>query len=103
MYSWSAWSGKDNHDAAVYENSNSELTEKEQEFCIFYVQSWNATQSYIKAFGSKYNTAMVEGCKILRNPKIKKEIEELYDDIPLFDEDELKKWIDDFQFEISSL
>ena len=34
---------------------------------------------------------------------VKKEIEELYDDIPLFDEDELKKWIDDFQFEISSL
>ena len=34
---------------------------------------------------------------------IKKEIEELYDDIPLFDDVELKKWIDDFQFEISSL
>ena len=34
---------------------------------------------------------------------IKKEIEELYDDIPLFGEDELKKWVGDFQFEISSL
>lgn len=57
--------------------SNDELTEKELYFCAFYVQSWNATQSYIKAYGCKYETAMVEGCKSLRKPKIKKEIERL--------------------------
>lgn len=64
-------------DATEDENSNSELTEKEQEFCIFYVQSWNATQSHLKSFGSKYNTARVEGCRLLTKPNIKKEIERL--------------------------
>ncbi|MGC4020240.1 MAG: terminase small subunit, partial [Muricomes sp.] len=31
--------------------------------------------SYQKAYGCSYETAMVEGCKLLRNPKIKAEIQ----------------------------
>lgn len=57
--------------------SNDELTEKEQYFCAFYIKSFNATQSYIKAYGSSYAVANVEGCRLLVKPSIKKEIERL--------------------------
>lgn len=56
---------------------NTELTEKQRIFCIYYSRTYNATQSYQKAYGAKYQTAMVEGCKLLRNPKVKEEIERL--------------------------
>lgn len=56
---------------------NEDLTEKQKLFCIYYVDNHNATQSYIKAFGSCYTTSMVEGCKLLRNPKVKAEIDKL--------------------------
>lgn len=57
--------------------SNDELTEKERYFCALYVKSWNATQSYIKAYGCKYETAMAAASRMLRNVKVKKEIERL--------------------------
>lgn len=56
---------------------NNELTPEQQIFCILYVRTFNATQSYLKAYKSSYETAMVEGCRNLRKPKIKKEIERL--------------------------
>lgn len=56
---------------------NDELTPEQQMFCVFYSKTFNATQSYLKAYGCKYETAMVEGSRTLRNPKIKKEIERL--------------------------
>lgn len=57
--------------------NNSELTDKQRMFCMFYVRTFNATQSYMNAYGGSYNNAMVSGCKLLRNPKIKAELEEL--------------------------
>ena len=56
---------------------NADLTAEQQMFCIYYSKSFNATQSYQKAYGCKYQTAMVNGCKLLRITKIKKEIERL--------------------------
>lgn len=56
---------------------NDDLTPKQQLFCIYYSRTFNATQSYLKSYGCKYETAMVEGCKTLREPKIKEEIERL--------------------------
>lgn len=56
---------------------NDDLTPKQQMFCIYYNRTFNATQSYLKACGGRYETAMVEGCKLLRNPKIKKELDRL--------------------------
>lgn len=47
---------------------NTELTDKQQLFCMFYVRCFNAT----KAYHCSYNTAMVEGFNTLRNPKIQK-------------------------------
>ena len=56
---------------------NDELTPKEQLFCAFYIKSFNAVQSYMKAFGAKYSVAGVEGYKTLKKPRIKNEIERL--------------------------
>ncbi len=57
--------------------ANEELTEKQKLFCVFYVQSFNATQSYLKAYGCEYNTARVEGYHTLTNPAIRAEIKRL--------------------------
>lgn len=56
---------------------NKDLTPEQQMFCVFYIRTFNATQSYQKAYGCKYETAMVEGCKSLRKPKIRAELERL--------------------------
>lgn len=56
---------------------NDDLTPGRQMFCVYYNRTFNATQSYQKAFGCKYETAMVEGCKLLRNPRIREELDRL--------------------------
>ena len=53
---------------------NTELTDKQRLFCLYYVKCFNATKAYKKAYGCSYETAMTEGSKTLRNPKIKEEI-----------------------------
>lgn len=53
------------------------LTPKQQIFCLYYIKTYNATQSYVKAYGCKYETAMSEASRTLRNPKIKAELERL--------------------------
>lgn len=53
-----------------------ELTDKQRLFCIYYMQSFNATQSAIKAGYSK-NTAMEQGSRLLRNVKVKEHLNEL--------------------------
>jgi phage terminase small subunit len=54
---------------------NDDLTDKQRLFCIYYIRCFNATKAYRKAYGCSYNTAMVEGCKTLRNPKVKEAIQ----------------------------
>lgn len=56
---------------------NDDLTPEQQMFCIYYSRTFNAAQSYQKAYGCSYQTAMVEGCKSLRKPKVRAEIERL--------------------------
>ena len=56
---------------------NNDLTPEQQMFCIYYSRTFNATQSYQKAYGCKYETAMVEGSKSIRKPKVRAEIERL--------------------------
>lgn len=56
---------------------NTELTDKQRLFCVIYAKYMNATKAYQKAYKCTYETAMVEGSKSLRNPKIKKQIDEL--------------------------
>lgn len=56
---------------------NDDLTPEQQMFCIYYSKTFNAAQSYQKAYGCKYETAMVNGCLLLRNTKVREEIERL--------------------------
>lgn len=57
--------------------ANEELTEKQRLFCMYYIQNFNATQAYLKAYGCSYTTANVEGWACLVKPSIKAEIERL--------------------------
>lgn len=56
---------------------NDDLTPEQQMFCIYYSRTFNAAQSYQKAYGCKYESAMVRGSELLRNVKVRKEIERL--------------------------
>lgn len=56
---------------------NENLTHEQRLFCIYYSKSFNATQSYLKAYRSSYETAMVNGSNLLRNAKISEEINRL--------------------------
>lgn len=57
--------------------NNPKLTDKQQLFCYFYVKCFNATKAYQKAYGTDYTTAMAAGSRMLRNVKIKNEIQNL--------------------------
>ncbi|MDU1340225.1 terminase small subunit [Clostridium butyricum] len=57
--------------------NNEELTDKQRLFCIFYSKCFNATKAYLKAYTCTYETANAEGYKLLVNPCIKKQIDEL--------------------------
>lgn len=59
--------------------NNEELTEKQRLFCLYYVRWFNATKAYQKAYGCDYTTAMVNGCKLLSNPKIQTHIQSIKD------------------------
>ena len=56
---------------------NSDLTPEQQMFCVYYSRTFNATQSYINAYGCRYSTALTNGPALLGNTRIKKEIERL--------------------------
>lgn len=75
-----------------------ELTDKQWLFSMYYVKYFNATKAYQKAYGCSYSTAMVEGHRTLRNPKIKSEIDRLKSELTegtlLRKEDVLQKYID---------
>lgn len=53
-----------------------QLTEKQKLFCLYYIKTYNATMSAIKAGYSK-DSAHVQGHDNLRNPKIVQEIKRL--------------------------
>ena len=77
---------------------NTELTDKQRLFCIYYIKCFNATKAYQKAYGCSYETSMVEGFRTLRNPKIKLEIEKLKQDkfnrVFLDEDDIFQRYID---------
>lgn len=57
--------------------SNTELTDKQQLFCIYFIRSFNATKAYQKAYGCDYTTAVVNGPRLLGNARVKEEILQL--------------------------
>lgn len=74
---------------------NSDLTDKQQLFCILYAMGDNATSAYLKAYECSYNTAMVNACKLLRKTKVRKEVESLKRErfeAQLFGEHDIFQW-----------
>ena len=56
---------------------NEELTDRQRLFCIYYSKCFNATKAYLKAYTCTYDTARVEGCRLLTNPNINRLIKKL--------------------------
>lgn len=56
---------------------NHDLTDKQRLFCIYYIRCFNATKAYQKAYGCRYETAVAAGPRMLRNVKVRNEIENL--------------------------
>lgn len=77
---------------------NSELTDKQKLFCLYFSKSFNATQSYLKAYGCSYATALTEGPALKNNPRIALEInkikKERYTKAFLKEEDIFQKYMD---------
>lgn len=56
---------------------NDELTAEQQMFCIYYSRTFNAAQSYQKAYGCTYESALCAGPRLLGNVRVRTEIERL--------------------------
>lgn len=50
---------------------NDELTEKQKQFCVFFVKKHNATKAYMVTYGVDYMTAAAASSRLLKNVKIK--------------------------------
>lgn len=57
---------------------NDELTNQQQLFCLYQSRMFNYTKAYMKAYpGCTYASAAVLGSRLMKNPVIRKEIEQL--------------------------
>lgn len=77
---------------------NDSLTDQQKEFCLLFSKSFNATQSYLKAYEVDYKTASTAGPRLLGNVRIKTEIdrlkEERYTRAYLKEEDIFQRYMD---------
>lgn len=56
---------------------NPDLNDKQRLFCLYYSKSFNAAQSYVKAYGCAYTTALANGSMLLTKANIQEEIRRL--------------------------
>lgn len=56
---------------------NDELTDKQKAFCMYYLQRYNATWAYQKAYGVDYDTARAHGSRLVANGNIKQQLAKL--------------------------
>ncbi|WP_294172373.1 PBSX family phage terminase large subunit [uncultured Clostridium sp.] len=56
---------------------NTELTDKQRLFCIYYIKHFNATKAYKEVYECDYKSATVSGPRLLGKVSIKKEIQRL--------------------------
>lgn len=61
---------------AIDQLEDANLTERQRLFCLYYIESFNATRAALKAGYSK-GGAHVEGCRLLKKPKIIAQIRNL--------------------------
>ena len=74
---------------------NPELTDKQQLFCVLVAFGDNATTAYQKAYGCSYQTAMAAASRMLRNVKIRDEVQRLKKErfaAQLFDDHDIFQW-----------
>lgn len=53
------------------------LTEKQRLFCIYYIENFNATKAYQRAYDCDYKTAKTNASRMLTNANVKIEIDRL--------------------------
>lgn len=77
---------------------DADLTDKQQLFCLYYIRCFNATKAYQKAYGCSYETALTNGSALLRNTRIRNEVQELKKNLlnraMLSEEDIFQKYMD---------
>lgn len=77
---------------------NAELTDRQRLFCIYYIKRFNATKAYQKAYQCSYETALVNGPRLLGKARIQEEIQNLKEGklnrIMLSEEDIFQKYMD---------
>lgn len=77
---------------------NTELTDKQRLFCIYYIKYFNATKAYQKAYQVDYDTANAHAYKLLLNVVIKDELHKLkqakLNRVMLSEDDIFQKYID---------
>ena len=56
---------------------NTELTHEQRMFCLYFVRCHNATKAYIKAYGCDEYSAMCNSSRLIRNDKVRDEINRL--------------------------
>ncbi len=74
---------------------DSDLTDKQQLFCMLFAMGDSATSAYQKAYGCSYNTAMANASRLLRNAEIKGCVEALKKDrfeTQMFGEHDIFQW-----------
>lgn len=58
-------------------DENTELNEKQKEFCVRFMQNRNATMAYMKAYNCSYGVANTNGPRLLVNARIQEELKRL--------------------------
>lgn len=53
------------------------LNDKQKAFCLYYLQRYNATWAYQKAYGGSYDAARTNGPRLLANARVKNYLAEL--------------------------
>ncbi|MDM5043894.1 terminase small subunit [Latilactobacillus sakei] len=76
--------------------SNADLRDKQKQFCIYYLQRFNATWAYMQAYDVDYRTANVNGPRLLGNASVREQIDRLrsgiVDDLMLEADDIAKQY-----------
>lgn len=57
--------------------NNDDLTEQQKLFCLYYLQSFNATKAYQQAYGCDYNSARSNSIRLIAKDSIKIELKRL--------------------------
>lgn len=67
----------ENIGAKVQIHNNNATDERWKEFCELYLRTFNATKAYMEVYKVKYNTATVNGSRLLRNAKVQEYLSKL--------------------------